>query len=53
MTNEEKMLKGMKLLKEGCENISSCNPISCPLYNFCYERFENSPCDWTIIEEDE
>ena len=32
MTNKEKMIKGMKLLKEGCENIYSCNPIDCPLY---------------------
>ena len=53
MTNKEKMIKGMKLLKEGCENIYSCNPIDCPLYDYCYERFMYSPCDWTDIEEDE
>ena len=60
MTNKEKMIKGMKLLKEavklikeGCKNIYTCNPIECPLYNFCYERFENPPCEWTIVEEDE
>ena len=52
MTNKEKMIEGMKLLKEGCENIYSCNPIDCPLYEFCYEWSQYPPCDWTI-EEDE
>ena len=51
MTNKEDMIKGMKLLKEGCENICSCNPIDCPLYEYCYERFADPPCDWTVIEE--
>ncbi len=59
MTNKEKMIKGMKLLKEaaklikeGCENIYSCNPIDCPIYNCCYEQFKDAPCEWTIIEEE-
>lgn len=59
MTNKEKIIKGMKLLKEaaklikeGCEN-TYCNPTDCPIYNCCYEQFEDAPCDWTIIEEDE
>ena len=59
MTNKEKMIEGMKLLKEaakllkeGCEN-TLCNPIACPLYHHCYERFENPPCEWVIPEEDE
>lgn len=58
MTNREKMIEGMKLLKEGCKNIYSCNTIDCPLYHFCYnesnEGFEGMltpPCDW-IVEED-
>lgn len=50
MTNREKMIEGIKLLKEGCENI---NPSDCPLYEYCYERFVDPPCDWTTIEEDE
>ena len=53
MTNKEKMIKGMKLLKEGCENIRSCNPIDSPLYEYCYERFVDPPCDWADIKEDE
>ena len=52
MTNKEKMIKGMKLLKEGCENIYSCNPIDCPLYDYYYERSVDPPCDWTVIEEE-
>ena len=52
MTNKEKMIEGMKLLKEGCENIDLCNPIDCPLYKCCDEWFRSAPCDW-IIEEDE
>jgi len=58
MTNKEKMIEGMKLLKEGCENISSCNTINCPLYLFCYNEsdaflagMEIPPCDWTIDKE--
>lgn len=52
MTNREKMIKGMKLLKEGCENICSCNPIDCPLHEYCCEWSQYPPYDWTI-EEDE
>lgn len=57
MTNREKMIEGMKLLKEGCKNIYSCNTIDCPLYHFCYFDSKNSgmttpPCDW-VIEENE
>lgn len=52
MTNREKMIKGMKLLKEGCKNILPCNEIDCPLYEKCYGSFEYPPCDW-IVEEDE
>ena len=48
--NKEKMIEGMKLIKEGCENIYSCS--ECPLYEYCYAGFEFPPCDW-IIEEDE
>lgn len=53
MTNKEKMIKGMKLLKEGCENIYFCNPIDCPLYECCYKRFQDPPCNWSAIEEEE
>ena len=52
MTNREKMIEGMKLLKEGCENIYSCNTNDCPLYGHCYGEVGDPPCDW-IIEEDE
>lgn len=59
MTNREKMIKGMKLLKKGCKNILPCNTIDCPLYHFCYyeEGNKNSgmptpPCSWTIDEEE-
>ena len=55
MTNKEKMIKGMKLLKEGCENINICNLIDCPLYCFCYNESDGlmstPPCNW-IVEED-
>ena len=52
MTNREKMIEGMKLLKEGCKNIPDCNEVDCPIYEHCYGSFECPPCDW-IIEEDE
>lgn len=51
MTNREKMIEGMKLLKEGCENIFSCNPIDCPLYENCYGGLDSPPCGWIIEEE--
>lgn len=52
------MIKGMKLLKEGCKNILPCNAIDCPLYHFCYYEDENDgmptpPCNWTIDEEEQ
>lgn len=55
MTNKEKMIKGMKLLKEGCKNILPCNAIDCPLYHFCYDEIDGMstpPCNWTIDEEE-
>ena len=50
MTNREKLIEAMKLLKEGCENIRTCNSIDCPLYEYCYGCLDSPPCDW-IIEE--
>ena len=57
MTNREKMIEGMKLLKEGCKNIYSCNAIECPLYYFCCfdngdSKISPPPCNWVIIKED-
>lgn len=48
MTNREKLIEAMKLLKEGCKNIRTCNSIDCPFYEYC----DSPPCNWIIIEED-
>ena len=49
MTDYEKILIGMELIKEGCSNIPTehCGfQCFCPLSSYCYKNFPISPENW-------
>lgn len=50
LTAKEKIIIGMKLIKEGCilTNLDECE--KCPLSEHCYQ-LELSPDNWDIKEE--
>lgn len=49
MTNEEKIITGMKLVKEGCKNIFDCYD-GCPMYTICHTLWI-PPYDWIFKKE--
>ena len=54
MTAKEKMIFGIKLMKEACSEMQYCAK-SCPHYFDCSYRIDTttSPEEWTISSESE
>ena len=55
MTPKEKMIFGIKLMKEACSEMPYCANNSCPHYFDCSYRVDTtaSPEEWTISNESE
>ena len=50
MSSVEKIIEGMKLIKEGCSEIpvGTCDCNNCPFGWYCYKEEIDPPEDWDI-----